>query len=86
MEPRSHFHFLIRKYGRWRSLHVLKKIEESQIKFLLRCEDGGSCSRGRLRGLPDGKVHWKVGNCFVFLIFVIFCTDLAIGGTVEDGA
>ena len=43
-----------------------KKIKESQIKFLLRCEDGGSCSRGRLRGLPDGKVHWKVGNCLLF--------------------
>ena len=53
-----------------------KKIKESQIKFLLRCEDGGSCSRGRLRGLPDGKVHWKVGNCLLFSYKLIFVTFL----------
>ena len=66
---------LIEIHGEWGSEklypeealgQVLKKIKESQIKFLLRCEDGGSCSRGRLRGLPDGKVHWKVGNCLLF--------------------
>ena len=52
-----------------------KKIKESQINFLLRCKDGGSCSRRSLRGLPDGKVHWKVGFLLSFLSF-LFCAQI----------
>ena len=77
MEPRSQFHFLIRKYGRWRSFYDFKKIENPRLSFPSGVKTAAAVAGGAYVGYQMGKFTGRLAIvCFLHfsykLVFVTF--------------